>query len=304
MNEKIWVKVTGGLLGLFYSIVPLYAAVEDHFKKAEGKGEIHRMGNIDFIYTINLDQRPEKFTKCIEQFLPYDIHPYRFSAVNGWELSLETINDVGVKFIPGMTGGFWGTSYDSVSEPTNSIIDTYGKIYFCHCMSQGAIGIVLSHLSVLQDAYDAGYETIWVMEDDVFVKENPHQLGDLIEKLDALVGDWDILYTDDDGFGDEIPGPIWWAWRPDMPIDSSLFGKRTKIDKDFMKIKSRTCTYSMIIRRSGMRKILEFIKQHHIFLPYDHDFSFIEEIQLYMLNFPVVAYRKGESSDVQPFSPL
>ena len=70
------------------------AAVADHFKKALGKSDIHRMKNIDFIYMINLDQRPEKFEKCINQLHPFGIYPYRFSAVNGWELTIEAINDV------------------------------------------------------------------------------------------------------------------------------------------------------------------------------------------------------------------
>jgi len=53
-------------------------------------------------------------------------------------------------------------------------------------MSRGAIGIILSHLSVLQDAYDAGYETIWVMEDDIELLGNPHSVSDLISELEPF----------------------------------------------------------------------------------------------------------------------
>ena len=62
------------------------------------------------------------------------------------------------------------------------------------------MGIVLSHLSILQAAYDAGHETIWVMEDDIEVKRDPRILSDLIDILDQVVGrdNWDILFTDRD----------------------------------------------------------------------------------------------------------
>ena len=62
------------------------------------------------------------------------------------------------------------------------------------------IGCALSHLSVIRNAYDAGYQTIWVLEDDIAVEQDPHRLSALIDKLDSLVGKegWDILYTDTD----------------------------------------------------------------------------------------------------------
>ncbi len=179
------------------------------------------MRNIDYIYIINLDQRPEKFEKCIAQLYPYGIYPYRFSAVNGWELSIETINDLGVKFEPGMQGDFMGTSYlpRSNFKPHHEKIQNYNQTYFCHCMSRGAIGIVLSHLSILQDAYDSGYETIWVMEDDIEVIRDPHELSDLIERLDRKVGEdnWDILFTDRDTRQGGASPRIWLGSRPSSP---------------------------------------------------------------------------------------
>ena len=84
----------------------LEGKLEDHFKKAEAKSDKHSIENIDYIYMINLDQRPGKFQKSCEQLHPYNIYPYRFSAVNGWELSLKSINNVGVKidFLLSMVG--------------------------------------------------------------------------------------------------------------------------------------------------------------------------------------------------------
>ncbi|MFI5334690.1 MAG: hypothetical protein ACHQT8_05960 [Chlamydiales bacterium] len=52
---------------------------------------------------------------------------------------------------------------------------------------------MLSHLSILQDAFDSGYETIWVMEDDIEVVRNPTfsptssiSLTNWLEKMDGI----------------------------------------------------------------------------------------------------------------------
>jgi GR25 family glycosyltransferase involved in LPS biosynthesis len=281
-----------------------FGDVADHFKSAGDKSGNHSMRNIDFIYTINLDRRPEKFASCTEQLHPYGIDPFRFSAVNGWELTLEDINDVGVKFDGGMRGGFWGTSYlpNGTGEPFHSIIGVPGQTYFCHCMARGPIGIVLSHLSVLQDAYDSGYDTIWVMEDDIQVIRDPHLISDYIDKLDARVGrdNWDMLFTDQDTKnqkGEYIPCRGF-ALRPNFaPAYLDKFSRRQDLDQDFRKVGARYGAYSVIVRRSGMEKILNFIKKYKIFLPYDMDFIFPKGMKMYVLKDEVVSTQPNALSD-------
>ncbi len=267
----------------------LSADIEPHLKRALNKTDGHSMRNIDFIYMINLDQRPEKWNMSVEQLRQYGIEPYRFSAVNGWELTLEAINDVGLKFTPWMEGGFMATSYhlDGDFTPSHEIIHNYGQTYFCHCMARGTIGIVLSHLSVLQDAYDAGYETIWVMEDDIDVLQDPRIIPDLIEELDDLVGadNWDILVTDRDirdQYGNH-KSTIWAARRPDYAVfsDENNFCENRQISPTFRKIGARYGATSMIVRRCGMKKLLQFYEAHSIFLPYDLDFIYPRKIKLY-----------------------
>ncbi len=282
----------------------LFADLQEHFKKAGGKADYHRIRNIDFIYTINLDQRPEKFAICNEQLNPYGIFPYRFSAVNGWELSLETINDVGVKFENWMAGGHRATFYEAQFEgnPEHEYIQQIGRTYFCHCMSRGAIGIVLSHLSILQDAYDSKYKTIWVMEDDIEVVQHPSKISFLIDRLDALVGKdgWDVLFTDRDTknqMGEYVPATSF-AWRPNFsPPNPKIFKKTKDIDGDFRRVYSRFGAYSMIVRRSGMKKILDHFKQNHIFLPYDMDFYLVPDIRFFTVQNDIVSTQPRAISD-------
>lgn len=280
------------------------ADMEDHFKKPMDKSGSCQMRNIDFIYLINLDQRPEKFESCLQELVPWGIIPYRFSAVNGWELSMETVNGLGVRYESWMTAGHWGTFYqpDGDGQPQHEVVSEYGKNYFCHCMSRGAIGIAMSHLSILQDAYDSGYQTIWVMEDDVEVIRDPRILPDLIDRLDALVGKegWDILFTDQDtknSDGKYIPCTAF-AWRPNYaPSDSARFQIRQDVGSDFRRIGARYGAYSMIVRRSGMKKILNFIKGHQIFLPFDMDFTLPNNIRFYTVTEDVVSTQPRASSD-------
>lgn len=281
------------------------ADLEDHLKPALNKSTNHSMRNIDFIYMINLDQRPEKYQLSLERLAPYDIHPYRFSAVNGWELTLETVNDVGLKFTPEMEGGFMATSYrlGGDFQPSHEIIQNLGQTYFCHCMSRGAIGIALSHISILQDAYNSGYDTIWVMEDDIAIIRDPRLVSDLIDKLDLAVGkdNWDVLFTDKDirdSYGNH-KACYWAAKRPDFVVFSQAndYGQRTQINADFWKIGARWGAHSMILRRSGIKKLLQFFYAHSIFLPYDMDYILPPGIKLYTVTNDVVSNSPNAVSD-------
>lgn len=300
---------------IFFLPLLLFAELEFHLKKAEGKSIGHSIRNIDFIYMINLDRRPEKWKTSLDQLTPYGIYPYRFSAVNGWELTFETINEVGLLFAPGMEGDFWATTYrlKKEGEPSlpekkeghcsclhpfegnfiweQELISTWGKTYFSHCMSRGAIGIALSHISILNDAWDSGYETIWVMEDDVQVIQDPRQISDLIDKLDTQVGkEWDLLFTDQDIrdiHGNYIPASSC-AKRPDFKSPND-FAKKEIISPQFRRIGARYGAHSMIIRRKGIKKLLQFFMAHQIFLPYDMEFTLPPDIQLYTVLEDVVS---------------
>ena len=296
------------LLKILFSLSLLHAGfitakLEDHFKQAINKTDLHKMENIDFIYMINLDARPEKFQYCLSQLLPYGIHPYRFSAVNGWELSLEEINDVALSYEPGMKGTMFGTSFlpENHGKPSHELIRVYGKKYFGHYVSQGMIGCTLSHLSVLQDAYDSKYPTIWVMEDDIEVIQDPRKVSHLIQELDDLVGkdNWDVLFTDystKDRNGHRVFCQSY-APRPNFtPNNPKRFAEYLPIPP-FIKIGARYGTYSMIVRRSGIEKILTFIKEHQIFLAYDMELSLPNDIQMFVVQEDVVSTCPQAPSD-------
>ena len=284
----------------------LFAAIEDHYKIPLNKSErdLHPLRNIDFIYMINLDERPEKFSHSMKELAPYGITPYRFSAVNGWELPVEVINEVGVKYKPWMRQELMGTYYlaeDRGELLHHEMMQVAGKNYFCHGMPRGSIGICLSHLSILKDAYDSGYETIWVMEDDIEVIKDPHLICDIIDELDKLVGKdgWDFLFTDFDTKnkeGEYVPC-LGMALRPNFePIKPNKFAERIDISPHIRKVGARYGAYSMIVRRSAMEKMLNFYK-NGIFLPYDIEYSMPDGIQMYTVREDIVSTQPEALSD-------
>jgi GR25 family glycosyltransferase involved in LPS biosynthesis len=279
--------------------------LEQHFKKANHKSPIHKMEEIDFIYMINLDERPQKFEQTFNELSRFGIYPYRFSAVNGWKITTEAINQVGVKFSSDFgQQQFLGSIYreiDGVECLGNEILRPNGETFFCLGMSRGAIGIVLSHLSILQDAYDSGFQTIWIMEDDVEAIENPRQMSKIIQKLDALIEDWDILFTDidtKDRNGNHVPCRAIGA-RPNVKIEplSFFFDRFYSISSDLSKIGMRYGAYSMIVRRSGMKKILDYYKTYGIFIPYDMDIWLNPDLEMYSVTRDIVSHRPEALTD-------
>lgn len=295
------------LMMKWFLFLPLFlvAEIEDFFRPVLNKTENSKMKNIDFIYLINLDERPEKLKDSLEKLEPFDIFPCRFSAINGWKLPLDAIDELGVKYETWMaSGGWWGTYYpvDGDRTPHHEAIGLPGRTYFCHCMSFGAIGCALSHASVLQDALDSGYETIWIIEDDIEIIQDPNRLSDLIEELDKQVGrdGWDVLFTDQDSKnrqGEYVP-TYYYAWRPNFtPANNYRFGQRTDISPTFRKIGARYGSYSMILRRSGIRKILSFLKCYQLFLPYDMEYTQPANIRLFTVRNDVVSTVPDAPSD-------
>ncbi len=264
-----------------------------------------QMKGIDFIYMINLDERPEKFEATRASLAIYGIHPYRFSAVNGWKLPLHEINELGIQFYQNMLakklmGSTFEMGLDRIYR-SNEFIKANGKTYFPLGMTQGAIGIILSHLSVLQDAYESGYQTIWIMEDDVDPIQDPRILSDLVCELDYLSPSWDILFTDTDTKdkeGNHISCRAV-AARPNLrpqPIQTFL-DQFYPLGTRFYRTGMRYGAYSMIIRRSGIEKILNYYKKYRIFLPYDMDFWLRGDFEMYCPTEDIVSHKPHSLSD-------
>ena len=279
-----------------------------HFKKVENKPEKKQIRNIDFIYLINLDARPEKLKKTMRNFARYGISPHRFPAILGWGMPQETFDDIATPLLPGAAfDRFVSFRPGQVRFMGKQKLNEFsvGKHCVHYTTSAGALGCYLSHLSVLYDAYQSGYETIWVLEDDAACTEDPHVLIDEIDKLDSWAGPfgWDILFTNNEDHLDlaaliDVMGGGSMS-RPGIPISQAVL-EYQPLSPDFFKIGSRRFAHSMIIRRSGIEKILDFATGLGIFLPYDVELAFVPGIRLFNLSRDVVK-KSGGCSDTSRF---
>ncbi len=277
-----------------------FSDITSHFNKLNFKdSKSFQMKNLDFIYVINLDHRQDRMLKAYEQFSPYHIQPQRFPAIYGKNLSFKALQDIVLTFAPGMKGGFWSQTISFEGEPHFELVELNEKHYGRPCFwgLLGAIGCAMSHISVLQDALDSGYETIWVLEDDFLILKDPRILETLIEQLDKLVGknNWDLLYTDTTlPIDKNIDKAIVEKYlRPDMEIPDKQ-NERYCISSEFAKIGLRERTHSMIIRRSGIEKILNHYITHRYFLPYDFELSFAN-LNKYSVTRDIVTYYQDVS---------
>ncbi len=207
---------------------------------------------IDCIYVINLDTRPKKWKKMSKILQKHELHGNRVSAINGWNLSTKIQAELAGPYPIRLRGG--------------------------------AIGCLLSHLSVIQDAYHRGFERIWVMEDDVKLIGEKSQISNLVENLSNIDPDWDLFYTDDNSKNREgYPlESIHGDFRPDGkydPIEQYL--KRTKVSENLLRIRQRFGMYSVIISRKGMKKILDYFTHTYLWSSLDIDIHYIPHLNEY-----------------------
>jgi len=275
-------------------------------KKAKNKTMKGSVQGVDFMYVINLDQRPEKYLFVKKQFSRFGICPYRFSAVNGWELSPEVMGNLGLTVKKKVRRDLKGTyyAYDEKAGLKEHHIPLSKSCRPClsHCMSRGAAGIVLSHLSVIKDAYDSGFNRVWIMEDDIEILGDIKEIESLIKEVNRSLKDWDILYTDIDTKSNNGTqrASYGMAYRPDlvsMYSKKSTLVKRTRLTKNLTLLGNRFGAYSYIINRAGMKKVLEYFKKHYMFFPYDMELIYINGLKQVALTFNLVSTKTNSPSD-------
>lgn len=233
-------------------LYPFQTPTLSHLKYIEESPPDSGLPLIDCIYVINLDERPEKWKATVHELKRHSLHPLRFSAINGWKL-----NDDNNKKLFG-------------PYPVN--------------MQGGQTGCLLSHLSVVYDAYKKGYRHIWVLEDDIAIKEPPDQLEELLLRISSIDPEWDLLFTDPDTKNSKGETVISWDInvRPDQPAEPvAYYRTRTIIDDDLMKIGQRFGMYSVIISTRGIQKITDYFSHVYLWSPIDIDIFYIPGIKAY-----------------------
>ncbi len=229
---------------------------------------------VDCVYVINLDERPQKWETTKRQFDAQGIIPYRVSAVNGWKIPKE----------------FATRLFDEDS-------------YLLQEPFLGALGCLLSHVSVYKNALERGFNTIWICEDDIEFKQEGSKISQLIRELDLLDPQWDFFYTDYAirGTGDHLP-------RPGQPLYPQV---ETKLGTNLTRTHGRYNTHSMVFSRRGLQKVYDYLTCGLLWAPIDIDIHNTPNIREYTTTENIVTTLYDSSvpaldgsSDTQPYSSL
>ncbi|CAD7080575.1 unnamed protein product [Hermetia illucens] len=144
--------------------------IEDYLQEYIQYPEIDRV-TLDKIYMINLLRRPERRIKMEKSFRELGLEVEHFPAVDGRDLSLDIIEKMGIRFLPG-----------------------YEDPYHHRQMTMGEIGCFLSHYKIWEKMVELEQKEVLILEDDIrfepFFKDKAIQL---LEEA-RFVEDWDLIY--------------------------------------------------------------------------------------------------------------
>lgn len=227
---------------------------------------------VDSVYVINLDSRTDKWHRIRDIFAGKGINVNRMSAVEGWLITEEVKKELAGPY------------------PVN----LYGA----------EIGCFLSHLSILKEAYDRGFNLIWVCEDDLEFLEDESQIPLMIENLNNIDPNWDILYTDTNCRNpyDGYYAPWMTNPRPDQTVPPfNYLNRRTPVGHDLQRIRTRFGTTSMLISKRGIKKILDYFSHVYMWCAIDWDLHYIPGIREYAPTRDIITnLRNGFISDIHP----
>ena len=236
------------------------------------------MDPIDCVYVINLDARPERWERMHTLLKERGINPNRVSGVNGWNLSDEIAKEVAGPYPVRLKGG--------------------------------ALGCLLSHVSIYKDAYDRGYKYIWVLEDDADFLEDIRQIPTYLTVLSRLDPNWDIFYTDVDCRADEmgyVPSIVREAARPGQEMMPwQYYSLRLLACNGIFRIFGRYGTTSMVISRHGIETLVNYFSHVYTWMPIDWDIHVIPGVREYVPAKEIVTNLRacGGASDTHPWSTL
>lgn len=237
---------------LFSHIYSYKTPLEKYLKSFQISENKSGIAGVDCIYVINLDKRREKWDRmkklCEEQGLKIN----RVSGINGWKIPFEICKELAGPYPVRMRGG--------------------------------SLGCLLSHISVIKDAWERNFEVIWVMEDDLEFIEDIQWIPYLLGKLNKIDPYWDIFFTDVDS--KDKNGNHLLSLSSDFRFDQDHYPleyyiEKIPVDEDIMMIRQRFGMYSFLITRRGMEKVLDYFTHVYLWTAVDIDIHYIPYIREY-----------------------
>lgn len=251
------------------SIYPYETPMVKYTKPAEMKHEESGLKRVDCIYVINLKRRSDRWKRMKEIGHHHGIQVNRFDAVDCRDLNAQIFEEISGK-------------------------------YGYHC-KPGVVGCLLSHLSVIKDARERGFQTIWILEDDAeALVDDLTVLDEVIEEFSNLDPSWDVLFTDQDRRGENgYQRSVGSHFRPDLEHPPLIhFLKRKRVSANLYKIGQRFGTHSSVVSASGIEKLYEFFSHVYSWSAIDVDMHCVPGIREYCTSFDIVSNIIDTDSDI------
>ena len=287
------------LKSIFFIIIFLFTTekaltFEEYLATIQKEKKIHSsIPGIDFVYVINLKKRPEKWQKCLNHLIQKDIEAQRIEAVDGSLLNLDMVASLTPNLNPsyikkGKPGFFdqnlkW-TKYDQ--KKIKKLESANQKFVYSKMNTKGHLGAAFSHLTILKDAIDSGYENILVLEDDFQIEGSTNTIGLLIQEANQSLGaaNWDIIFLDN-WHALEKEGIVELRKKPYLypnleTIDMKEKSKVESLTERLNSIQSRYGLYSMVLSKRGVQKLYSYFKANKMLYPIDAEINNIPGIVL------------------------
>lgn len=247
--------------GYATDLLPSETNIQSYFTKIDSVLESN-LRLVDCIYVLNLAERESKWKNTQEQLQPYPILYNRFPAINGWKIPQDQLNI------------FW----QEQGFPADN-----------HPMPPGKLGCILSHLSIIQDGFDRGFNHIWILQDDIEVLRDVTEIDSYIEQITELDPEWGLLFTDLNMREYVTPFKPWQASMRKTIHSSDWYKERPNLSETFQEIRMRVGFHSVILSRKGMELILNYFKHIQLVTSFDIDVHCIPNLHKYGLRNPLVS---------------
>ena len=167
-------------------------------KAAKGKRKAkHNMAKIDFIYIIT-NKRCHRFDDLMRSFKKYNVTPYRFTSFGKKDLTSDLMFRTcvrGCRKFGQLTANKLVYTSGEFKFATRKMCSNESG-YVNRGMSQRQLARSLSHISIIKDALDSGYENIWIMDSGTQLRCDPIILSQYISAANTEIPGWTTLYTD------------------------------------------------------------------------------------------------------------
>lgn len=180
---------------------------------------------------------------------------------------------------------------DTYKKFTRQDLDQHLISQYCTAnVSPELLAEIMSHLSIYQYCLNNGINAALLVSAKAQIKQSPLLLNDLLRELNKKDSNWDIFFTDVDYHNSNNGDFV----IPQIFKNGQLQANKKKLSDHLSRVFCRYGAVSFVISQSGMKKILNELKENWIDLPFDQILFKIPGLKCYCPNSDIITNRYKE----------